>query len=217
MKKAEIISLIIILISFLVGFYFYPRMPELMASHWNAQGEVDGYIAKCGGLFLLPILLVILFFIFILFPRIDPLKKNIEEFRKYFDWFFILIIGFLFYIYLLTIVWNLGVIFEMRYFLLPAFGILFYFAGILIEKAKRNWFIGIRTPWTLSNDVVWEKTHKVGGKLFKILGIISFLGIFFLRFAFLVVIFPAILVSLYLIAYSYFEFQKEVNQKNKKL
>jgi len=68
----------------------------------------------------------------------------------------------------------------MGQMMVPALGILFYYCGILIENAKRNWFIGIRTPWTLSNEKVWERTHKIGGKLFKIAGLIAFLWYFFL-------------------------------------
>lgn len=140
----------------------------------------------------------------------DPLKMNIEQFRKYYDGFVVLVIAFLFYIYILTILWNTGIRFSMIQFLAPAFGILFYFTGILTENAKRNWFIGIRTPWTMSNEKVWEKTHKVGGRLFKIAGIISLLGIFFHDYAFIFIIAPVILVAAYTILYSYNEYQKEM-------
>jgi len=73
------------------------------------------------------------------------------------------------------------------------------------------WFIGIRTPWTLSNEKVWNKTHRIGGKLFKTAGIIAFLGIFLPRYAILFVIIPVILVVVYPIIYSYFEYQKEIS------
>ncbi len=161
MKKSTIIILLIILISFTTGIYFYPQMPGNIASHWNAQGEVDGYMSKFWGLFLMPIISLVLFLLFLFIPRIDPLKVNIEKFRKYFDYFMIIFFAFLFYLYLLTIVWNLGARFNMIQFLSPAFGVLFFYCGIMIENAKRNWFIGIRTPWTLSNEEVWNKTHNI--------------------------------------------------------
>jgi len=184
-------------------------MPEKMASHWNIQGKVDGYLSKFWGLFLMPLLSLALFVLFLLIPKIDPLKANIEKFRKYFDGFIILIILFLFYLYLLTIFWNFGNKFSMNQVLPPAFGILFFYCGILIEKAKRNWFIGIRTPWTLSNEKVWERTHKIGGKLFKVAGIIVLLGIIFPNYAFFFILFPVIAVSIYTVIYSYFEYRKE--------
>jgi len=210
-RKNEIIISAIILTSFLIGIYLYPYMPDKIASHWNYRGEVDGYITKFWGLFLMPSISLGLLLLFILIPRIDPLKENIEKFRKYFDRFIVLIIIFLFYLYLLTIFWNLGKKFNMVQLLVPAFALIFYYAGILVENAKRNWFIGIRTPWTLSSENVWDKTHKIGGKLFKGAGTIAILGIFFQNYAIFFVITPAILVAIYTVIYSYFIYQKEKN------
>ncbi len=209
MRKSEIIILGIILISFIIGIYFYAQMPNMMASHWNIQGQVDGYMSKFWGTFLFPIILFGLLVLFMLIPRIDPLKENIKKFRKYFDTFIILITVFLSYIYILTLFWNLGKRFDMNIFIMPAIGIIFYYAGVLMENAKRNWFIGIRTPWTLSSENVWNKTHKIGGKLFKILGIISFMGILFPKYIIFLVLISALSVSMYTIVYSYFEYKKE--------
>lgn len=215
MEKSRIVIIGIIILSFLVGFYFYPQMPERVASHWNAQGEVDGYMPKSWGLFFMPLLLVGLFLLFLLIPKIDPLKENIKKFRKYFDGFIVLLMLFLFYIYLLTIFWNIGFRFNMGQLMIPALGILFYYCGILIENAKRNWFIGIRTPWTLSSETVWDKTHKIGGRLFKIAGVIALFGIFFPKQSILFVIVPVLLVTVYTLIYSYFAYQKEMNTSNK--
>ncbi len=211
MKKNKIIILGIISLSFIIAIYIYPQMPEKMASHWNIQGEVDSYMSKFWSLFLMPIISIGLFFLFILIPKIDPLKENIKKFRKYFDGFIVLIMIFLFYVYLLTIFWNIGIRFNMTQFMMPALGILFYYCGILVENAKRNWFIGIRTPWTLSSEKVWNKTHKIGGKLFKATGIIALGGIFLPKYAVLFLTIPIISVAVYTIIYSYFEYQKEIN------
>lgn len=210
MKKTGIILVGIILLSFATGVYFYPQMPERIASHWNAQGKVDGYMSKFWGLFLMPVVSVGLILLFILIPRIDPLKENIGEFRGYYDRFIVLLVLFLFYLHLLTIFWNIGMRFDMLRVLAPALGILYYCCGILTENAKRNWFIGIRTPWTLSSEDVWDKTHKIGGKLFKIAGLVAILGIVFGGYAIFFVIAPIILVAAYAVIYSYFEYQKEM-------
>lgn len=210
MRKSEIIVLGIILASFIIGIYFYSQMPERMASHWNFRGQVNGYMSKLWGLFLMPFISLGLFLLFIAIPKIDPLKENIKKFRKYYDEFVVLVILFLFYIYFLSVLWNLGIIFSMAQLIIPALGILFYYCGILLENAKRNWFIGIRTPWTLSNEKVWDKTHKIGGKLFKITGIIALFGIFFQDYALFFIFVPVISVAFYTIFYSYFEYQKEV-------
>lgn len=213
-RKTELVILGIILFSFILGIYFYPLMPEKIASHWNAQGQVNGYLPKFWGLFLMPFLSIALFLLFVFIPKIDPLKANIEKFRKYYDRFILLIIAFLFYVYLLTIFWNIGMRFNLGQVLAPAFAILFYYCGILIENAKRNWSIGIRTPWTLSNEKVWEKTHKVGGKLFKIAGVIALFGAFFPDYALFYIIIPVILVVAYAFVYSYLEYQKETKRRH---
>lgn len=207
MRKSELIVLLVILLSFALGIYLYSQMPERMVSHWNSKGEVDGYLPKFWGLFLMPIISFGLLLLFILIPKIDPLRANIEKFRKYYDGFVVLLIFFLFYIYLLALFWNAGFRFNMSQAIIPAVGIVFYYIGILVEKAKRNWFVGIRTPWTLSSDRVWEDTHKLGGKLFKIAGIIALSGIFLPQYAIWLVILPAVSVTIYTVFYSYFKYQ----------
>jgi len=203
----------IILLSFAIGIYLYPQMPDSLPSHWNAAGEVDGYMPKFWGLFLLPLMSAGLFLLFLAIPMIDPLKHNIAKFRKYFDRFILLIMGFFLYIYLLTILWAFGLTFNFIYAMVPAFSVLFYYAGVLTENAKQNWFIGIRTPWTLSSEKVWDKTHKLGGKLFKLAALVGLLGLLFQDYAIWIVIIPVIFVAVYTIFYSYLEFQKESKHK----
>jgi uncharacterized membrane protein len=209
MNKTKTIIFLIIILFFVVGVYFYPQMPAKMASHWNARGEVDGYLTKPWGLFLMPIISLVIALLFLLIPQIDPLKENIIKFRKYFDLFIILIVLFLFYLYILTIFWNLKIRFDFLRMMIFPLSLFFYFVGWLIEKAKRNWFIGIRTPWTLSSEGVWDKTHKLGGKLFKLAGFIVLWGIIFKQYAVWFVVLPIISVALYLFVYSYFEYKKE--------
>lgn len=209
MNKTKNLSLVIVLISFTTGIYFYSRMPEMMASHWNYRGEVDGYMPKFLGLFLMPIISAVLFGFFLLIPKLDPLKENIQKFSKYFDGYILFFELFLLYVYLLTILWSLGVTFNMTAAIMPALGVLLFGMGILVEKAERNWFIGIRTPWTLSSETVWRKTHQLGGKLFKAIGIISVLGFLLPDFAVFFILASVLIVSFYLVVYSYLEYKKE--------
>ncbi len=208
-KKTNFAILAIILIFFAVGIFFYSQLPDKIASHWSAEGNVNGFMPKFLGIFFVPVLAAILAIVFIAIPKIDPLKSNIEEFRKYYDMFIVLILLFMLYIYSLTIYWNLGNKFNMIQFMIPAFAILFYYSGVVIEKAKRNWFIGIRTPWTLSSENVWNRTHAIGGKLFKASAIISLFGVFFQSIAIWLLLIPIIATSIFTIVYSFIEFRKE--------
>ena len=213
MKKLDLILIAVIVASFVLAAYFYPLMPEQVASHWNSAGKVDSFMPKLWGAFLMPVMLAGLFVLFKVIPKIDPLKANIELFRKYYEVLVTLLISFLFYVYLLTLAWTMGQKFNMTSAIMPAIGILFYGIGVVLETTKRNWFIGIRTPWTLSSDAVWEKTHKLGSKLFKAIAIIAFLSLFFPGQLLLLVVGPALLVALYLVVYSYIEYKKETKSK----
>ncbi len=216
MKLANIVCLALIVASFLLAAYFYPSMPERMASHWNANGAVDGHMDKFWGVFFVPILTTALFGVFLILPRLDPLRKNYAAFQKYYDWFVVLFVAFMSYVYALTLAWNLGVSFSLNMALVPAFAALFYFVGVLMEHAERNWFVGIRTPWTMSSDRVWNRTHAVGAKLFKACGIISLLGLVFPDLMFVFVIAPVIAVAVFSVVFSYVEFKKERKEIKKK-
>lgn len=207
--KSEIIIVGIALLAFLVSIYFYPQMPEKMASHWNAQGQVDGCMPKFWGLFLMPFVLVGIALLFIAIPRIDPLRANIEKFRKYYDGFVILFCIFMLCGQYFILLWNLGIRISPNVFFPIGLGLLFFYIGIVCEKAKRNWFVGIRTPWTLSNDKVWEKTHKIGGKLFKIAGVVVLIGMFFQKYVLFFILVPVGLIAVFSLVYSYFEYQKQ--------
>jgi len=209
-RKGEIIIVGIALLSFAIGVYYYPRMPEQMASHWNAKGQVDDYLPRSWGVFLIPAVLVGLALLFLAVPRVDPLRENIEKFRKYYDGFVILFMLFMIFVYFQTILWSIGIKISPNAYIPIAAGLLFVGSGILIEKTRRNWFIGIRTPWTLSSDRVWDKTHRMGGKLFKIAGVIAMVGIFFQSYAVFFVLIPALLVAAYTVVYSYLEYRKEM-------
>ncbi len=209
-KNIQILIIGLILVSSFIGAYLYPYMPDMMASHWDADGRADGYMPKLWGLLLMPLISAILFLVFVIIPKIDPLKKNIEEFRGYFDVFILLIFVFLFYIYMLTLAWNLGYRFNIMQLLAPALGLIIYYGGVMTGHAKQNWFIGVRTPWTLSSEVVWDKTNRLAGMLFKWAGVLAAMGAVFPEYAFFLILVPVILAAIYPIIYSYQEYQQEM-------
>jgi uncharacterized membrane protein len=203
-----VISLIVV--STLVGLLFWNQLPDQMASHWGINDQVDDTTSKFWGVFLMPLVTTGLLLLFLVIPSIDPLKANIAQFRGTFNLFIVLMIIFMIYIYGLTLAWNLGYTnFRMSSAMLPALGLLFIFLGSLIQKSKRNFFIGIRTPWTLSSDTVWDETHRVGGSLFKISGALALVGALFPDYAFWFFFIPLICTALFSISYSYIVFMRE--------
>jgi uncharacterized membrane protein len=195
----------------LAGLLLWNRLPDQMASHWNINDQVDGYMSKFWGVFMLPLITLGMFVLFLVIPAIDPLRANIAQFRSAFNLFIVLMVGFMVYLYGLTLAWSLGYTnFRMSGAMLPAIGLLFIFIGFLMRQAKRNFFIGIRTPWTLSNDTVWNETHRIGAVLFMISGALAFLGGFFGgTTAFWMMFVPIIGSTIFLLVYSYVLYQRE--------
>jgi len=209
MKKIFLASLLLILISFAISICEYGSIPSEMAVHWNEMGEEDGHMAKEWGLFLIPATMIFLLLLFLAIPRIDPLRKNIEKFRKYYDGFIFIFLFYLAVIHFQIILWNLGIKMDFNLTMPLLFALLFFYLGILLSRAERNWFVGIRTPWTLSSDYVWKKTHEMGGKLFKIAAIIAVFSIFVRDYAIFIVLIPIFAISLFLVIYSYILWRRE--------
>lgn len=155
-----------------ISAYYYDAVPNQMATHWNAEGEPDSYMDKEAGLFLMPGVMVVVLGFFYLIPLIDPLRKNIEKFREHYEGFIFMMAFFFAYIHVMSVAWNLGYSFDVTKATLPVLGLLFLYLGILCGKARRNWFIGIRTPWTMSSEKVWNHTHRLGKGVFLALGLL---------------------------------------------
>jgi uncharacterized membrane protein len=102
-----------------------------------------------------------------------------------------------------VLLWNLGIKIKMNFFLAPAFAVLVFFIGMLLEKTKRNYFIGIRTRKTLSSDEVWDKTHKFAGLLMKIFSPLCLTGVFFEKGSFFIILIAVVLPIIIAVIYSY--------------
>lgn len=212
MRKPTAIITGLVLLSFIISIYFYPNMPESMATHWNIQGEVDGYMSKFWGVFFMPLMITGLAGLFLVIPKIDPKRENIVKFRKYYDGFVIFLIFFMLAVHLQVLLWNKGIRISPNAMLPAGIGLLFYYIGVLMENAERNWFIGIRTPWTLSSDRVWRQTNRLGGKLFRAAGIAAMLGAFFPELAIYFILVPSLSIAGFTFVYSYLEYKKELKE-----
>ena len=210
-KATLVISLTLIALALIAGAVLWNQLPDQMASHWNANDQVDGTMPKFWGIFMMPLVTLGMMALFIIVPQIDPLKANIAQFRETFNIFIVLIIAFMLYIHGLTLAWSLGFTnFKMSAAMLPFMGLLFIAIGYMLKKARRNFFIGIRTPWTLSSDTVWDKTHQLGSVLFILSGAFTIVGGFFGGMAaFWLMFVPLIGSSVFLVVYSYVLYRSE--------
>lgn len=212
--KTEIIPIIFITLSVLASFYFYANFPETVPTHWNFRGEVDGWSNKSFAAFFFPGVILGIYLLFFIFPFLDPNKDRYVQFIKPFHLFKGFIVVFFTGIYFIASYAGLGHNLDMGRILPATIGILFIALGNYMGKIKRNWFMGIRTPWTISNEEVWNKTHRLGGKMFTLAGILMALGIFMPQNVFWV-LFTVVITAILLVpmVYSYIIFSKLEKQK----
>jgi len=170
--KREIFPVLLIAIAVAAGCYFYPRLPETVPSHWNYVGEVDGWSSRFTAAIGIPIMMAGMYLLFLALPLIDPKKEKYLLFGKVYRIFKNMILGFLLIIYFAVGLSGLGYSIPVGVLVPVMVGLLFIVLGNYLGKIKQNWFVGIKTPWTLSSEEVWNKTHRVGGKLFILAGVV---------------------------------------------
>jgi len=164
---------VLIVLAMVASVIAYPHMAERVPTHWNMAGEVDGWSSRLMSAWLMPLMMAVILVILKLVPHIDPRKQNYEKFRGAYDAIVILILAFMLglHVLMLAAATGRGVPFER---IIPAsVGAFFIVLGFILPRAHPNWFIGIRTPWTLSSDVSWERTHRLGGTLFMLTGALT--------------------------------------------
>lgn len=150
---------------------FYARLPDEVPMHWGFDGEIDRYGGK-NELWLMAALGPLFALLFQFLPRLDPRKRNYEKFQKYYDAFGVVITAFVAVMMGIALVeaFHPGTV-SMGRVVSALVGLLFVFIGNLMGKVKPNFFMGIRTPWTLSDPDVWNRTHRLGGGLFFLAGL----------------------------------------------
>jgi uncharacterized membrane protein len=173
--KSEIFSISLIAILAAASVYFYERFPERVITHWNFSGQADGWSGRGFAAFFLPALLIGLYLLFIFIPRLDPEKERYAEFAKVYNAFRNLILLALAVIYFVASLNNIGYEVPVGVWTPAIIGLLFIFLGSYFGKIKKNRFVGIRTPWTMSSETVWNKTHRFGGKIFMLGGALMLL------------------------------------------
>jgi uncharacterized membrane protein len=213
--RSELLPVIILVSALAASLYFYGHFPEKVAGHWNFAGQVDRYTGKAEGAFAIPILLIVMYVMFLILPILDPKKERYAEFDHYYKLFRTAILAILFVVYVASGLFNLGYPIKIGYVVSGSIGLLFIVLGNFMGKIKNNWFMGIRTPWTLSSENVWNKTHRLGGKLFVVYGLLMIVTPYLPEaLGVSLFILGAIMVVLGTMGYSYWEYRKEQDSKS---
>jgi uncharacterized membrane protein len=150
-------------VALLAGLFAYPHLPPRVATHWNWAGNPDGYSPKILAVLLLPAVMLGMRALVGVLPRIDPKGGNYSKFAGTYWLIFNGLILFLGLLQLAMLGYALGAPVRMDRLVPAGVGVLFVVIGNYLARVEPNWFVGIRTPWTLSSDRVWRRTHRLGG------------------------------------------------------
>ena len=166
------IPAVLVVAAVIISIAAYPNLPDQIPTHWGADGQVNGWSSRLWGAWMLPLLMAVIWLLMRAIPHIDPRRANYEKFAGMYDALVILILAFMLLMHGIVIAAATGRNVHMESIMLPAVGVFIAIMGFLIPRAAPNWFVGIRTPWTLTSDESWEKTHRLGGPLFVALGLV---------------------------------------------
>jgi len=208
--KKELPLLIIVLLPFVYLAYLWNQLPEKVPLHWNIKGEVDRYGDKIE-LILIPILLPLLIYVILsVVPKIDP-KNKLDKMGNKLQAIKFMLTTLMSVLALFIIYTAKNQSFTNPNYLVLLLGILYIILGNYFKTIKSNYFIGIRTPWTLESESVWKATHTLSGKLWFVGGVVVVLTSLVLDVQTNFSIFLIItgIISIIPIVYSYFIFQKE--------
>ena len=201
-RALRILGFLLVLAGFAYAAMMSSRLPDRVASHWDAAGRVNGTMPKPWGIFIVPIVMLALWILFQVLPRMSPRGFEMESFAT--PWAFLTdaVLAFMLFVEVLTLQAA-----QTRANLSPrpvvaAVGILFALIGLTLGRFSRNFFAGIRTPWTLASDDVWNRTHRLGSKVFVVAGLATAAAAL-LGLSWWTILTPVLLGPLIPIAYSY--------------
>jgi uncharacterized membrane protein len=212
--KKEAVLLAIIALMFVAAAWQWPVAPVRIPAHWGADGQVNGWGGKFTGLMLLPLITLAVWALLLFLPRIDPRRENYERF-----WSAFFVVRLALVIYLAAI--HGAILFAMHGHpgavgrSIPVLaGTLFITVGLVLGKFRPNWFAGVRTPWTLSSDLSWNKTNRLAGWLFVATGLATIAaGLAASSLAIDVLVGGLTLSGAVSVAYSYFVWKGDPNRK----
>lgn len=165
-RRASVIGFLFVALAFLFALWISPHLPHEVPVHWNAENRVDGTMPKPWGTFISPLIMLGLWLVFLALPRLAPQGFRLDNFRPVYDLLRVAVLGIMLLMTVTQLLAAAGVPFNVGSAVLVLIGLLFVVIGNVMGKIRKNFFVGIRTPWTLADDEVWLRTHRFGGWVF---------------------------------------------------
>jgi uncharacterized membrane protein len=169
--RGELVQLLPIVFMFALAAVCWPLVPDRIPVHWNIHGEADGFGGKFFGLLMFPIVALGVYALTLALPRFDPLRANYASFATAYGAIRLAITLFFATFQVVLVLVALGYRVNINTALGLALGVMFIVFGSVMDRIRPNWFVGVRTPWTLSSQLSWTKTHRLAGWLFSAMGL----------------------------------------------
>jgi uncharacterized membrane protein len=170
------LGFLLVLSGFAFAASMYSSLPDPMPSHWDASGQINGTTPKLWGAYLVPAMMLVIWVMFAVLPRISPRGFEMDSFATAWAILCLTALGFMLFMEILVLrTARDGGTLSPRTIVVGA-GVLIAVTGNFFGKMTRNFFAGIRTPWTLASEEVWLRTHRVAGKLFVLSGVLIVVG-----------------------------------------
>jgi uncharacterized membrane protein len=168
------LPLLIIAAMFIVGAVVYSRLPDSIPMHWGISGKPDSFWPKSfGSVFFMPLLSLGLYALLVVVPFLDPKRRSLKLSFHAYNILIDAIVGLEAVVFAATLIAAFNNGFDVAKVVLVSVGLLFAVVGNYMTTVKQNWTFGVRVSWTLSDDVVWRKTNRLGGYLFVVAGAIT--------------------------------------------
>ena len=204
------VPLAIVAAAFVLSVVLYGRLPERFATHWDAAGTANGWSGRAKGAFLLPWIMLAVAALLLVLPRVDPRRANYEKFGGVYALIVYSVLGIQLVLHAAILAVALGWHVPIDTLAIVSMGVLLIATGIVLPRTHSNFFVGIRTPWTLSSDSVWARTHQVGGYTMTAAGLVVILSAALPGRARLAVMFTAVVVGVLVpVVYSYVVWARE--------
>jgi uncharacterized membrane protein len=200
----------LVAIAMIASIIVYPKLPNRVPTHFDIRGNPNAFGPKWVPTVIFPVIILALWGLMRGLPKIDPRRANYAKMQDTYDLVVSLVLTMVTALHLLILAGTVGSHVPFVRLIPAVVGVTFIAIGNLLPRAKPNWWFGIRTPWTLSNDRVWERTHRVGGYVMTLIGVLAVISSFFAtEVAFVAFMVVAGAMTLGLIAYSYFAWKQE--------
>jgi uncharacterized membrane protein len=175
-RHAIISGLVLTVTALVYAWVLYPALPDRIPIHWNIHGEVDGWADKRVAIYLMPGTMALLVALLVALPWLSPRNFAIEPFRGTFNALMLLSTGLMGFVHAVMLQAALRPEMDSGRVLVIGFFLFFALLGSGLGKVRRNFWIGIRTPWTLASDAVWDPTHRLAGWVLVATGILGALA-----------------------------------------